>query len=152
MALKIRIQYSPGASLGYSIERLSDGLLYDFGDGTFKASPVTSVSTLTEGTGNFVGRYKATRASTPIEQFTNGKYAIYFHNMAASNFVVGLSEAVFYNGDDAVVFPPEAGGNVNVVSWAGAPVATPHVAGVPVVDYGYSQGQVAGVLDNAAIQ
>ena len=38
MALRIRFQYQTGSVLGYSIERLSDGSLYDFSTSTFVAS------------------------------------------------------------------------------------------------------------------
>ena len=56
MPLRIRYQYTSGAALGYSIERLGDGTLFDFNDSTFKASPTTLIATLPEDTGSFAGR------------------------------------------------------------------------------------------------
>lgn len=105
MALRIRFQYATGSSLAYSIERLSDGSLYDFADGTFKSTPATLTATLAEDVGSFAGRYKATRASTPAAQFSNGDYCVSIHDAGSSNAVVGQLGAVMFNGDDSTVFP-----------------------------------------------
>ena len=51
MPLRIRFQYPTGSSLGYSIERLSDGTFFDFADSTFKATPATLIASLPEDTG-----------------------------------------------------------------------------------------------------
>lgn len=111
MSLRVRFQSAQGALLGYSIERLSDGLNYDFADGTFKNSaPTTPVATLTAGTGNRAGIYSATLSPTPQAQFANGDYAVYIHNTAASNDVISVIGAVMYNGDDATYFATGTGG------------------------------------------
>ncbi|HWE39235.1 MAG TPA: hypothetical protein VG406_21985, partial [Isosphaeraceae bacterium] len=104
MGLRIRFAYAPNSSLGYSIERLSDGLYYDFAGGTFTATPATPINTLTAGTGNYIGLYRDTIATTPVAQFSNGEYAINLHNTAASNQVIGVLSAQMYNGDGAPVF------------------------------------------------
>src|SRR4051812_8301434 len=98
MSLRIRFGYSSGASLGYSVERLRDGLYYDFADGTFKATPTTQVAGLASGTGNYVGLYTATLSPTPASQFTDGNYAIYIHNTAASNAVFSMLGASMFGG------------------------------------------------------
>ena len=114
MALHIRYAYTPGYSLGYSIERLADGLYYDFANGTFNAAPATLVNALASMTGSLVGLYRDNIAATPQAQFANGEYSIHFHNTAAGNVVVGLLAATMVNGDSA---PAVSGG--------GDPWATP---------------------------
>jgi hypothetical protein len=117
MSLRIRFQYSTASSLGYSVERLSDGLLWDFvgagvGSGqTFTATPAVSVADLPEDTGIFVGRYTTTLASTPAAQFTDGDYCITIHNTASAFAVVGELVATMHNGDDATVFPGAGSGS-----------------------------------------
>src|SRR3954454_23440691 len=101
MALRIRFQYQTGSSLGYSIERLSDGTFFDFSNATFAATPVTLIATLPEDNGSFAGRFKVTLNTTPASQFTNGNYVINIHNMAVSNIVVGELSTVMINGDDS---------------------------------------------------
>jgi hypothetical protein len=112
MSLRVRFLYAQGAALGYSIERLADGWNFDFNDGTFKNSALTNpVAALNAGTGNRAGIYSATLSSTPPAQFTNGDYAIYINNIVASNAVIGVIEAVMYNGDDATYFATGGGGD-----------------------------------------
>jgi len=89
MALRIRFQYPTGSQLGYSVERLTDGLLLDFADGTFKATPTTLIAALPEDSGSFLGRYKITLTPTPVAQFTDGHY----------NVVAELASTL-RNGDD----------------------------------------------------
>ena len=100
MALRIRFQYPTGSQLGYSVERLADGLFLDNADGTFKATPTTLIASLPEDSGNFLGRYKVTLSSTPVAQFTDGHYAITVHDGKNSNAVVAELAATFHNGDD----------------------------------------------------
>jgi hypothetical protein len=110
MSLRVRFQYQTGFSLGYSIERLSDGLFWDFasqgaGTGqTFTANPGVTIASLPEDSGNFTGRYKATLTPTPIAQFTNGDYCITIHDLAAGNVVVSELTTAMYSGDDAPFF------------------------------------------------
>jgi hypothetical protein len=113
MPLRIRFQYPSGSSLGYSIERLSDGTFFDFNDSTFKPTPTTLIVTLPEDAGNFVGRYKATLASTPPAQFTDGDYAVSIHNGGSANSVVGELSVVMHAGSDSTVIPGGAVASVN---------------------------------------
>jgi hypothetical protein len=105
MALRIRYQYPTGSSLGYSIERVSDGTFFDFQTSAFSATPTTLIATLPEDSGNFAGRYKQTLSPTPQSQFTNGDYVVTIHNTSASNLVVGELVVAMFGGDDATVFP-----------------------------------------------
>jgi hypothetical protein len=118
MALRIRFQYPTGSTLGYSIERLSDGTFFDFSNATFTPSPSTLVAPLPEDTGGFTGRYKVTLSSTPAAQFTDGDYVVTVHNGAAANAVVGLLGVVMHSGDDATVFP--GSGSTGTDPWATA--------------------------------
>jgi hypothetical protein len=124
MSLRIRFQYQSGASLGYSIERLSDGTFWDFASsggtaGTFTASPTTLIGPLPEDTVNFVGRYNTT-LTTPGAQFTDGAYVVTVHNTAASNQVVAELAVVMHGGDDAPVFPSGAGADPLAVAVPGS--------------------------------
>jgi len=105
MALRIRYQFQTGSSLGYSIERLSDGNFFDFNDSTFKINPTALIATLPEDSGSFVGRYRMNLTSTPANQFTDGDYVITIHNTATSNSVVGQFAVVMHAGSDATVIP-----------------------------------------------
>lgn len=105
MALRIRFQYPTGSSLGFSIERLSDGMYFDFTDSTFKATPTTLIASLPEDAGNFLGRYKKTQTPTPASQFTDGHYAVTVHDLRASNSVVAELATTMRNGDDLPSFP-----------------------------------------------
>jgi hypothetical protein len=111
MALRIRYQYPTGATLGYSIERLSDGTFFNFGNSTFTQSPVTLISALPEDTGSFSGRYKVTLTSTTASQFTDGDYVVTIHNITSANAVTGELGVVMHGGDDATVIPGSAGGS-----------------------------------------
>lgn len=102
MALRVRFQYTSGSTLGYSVERLADGLFLDFADGTFKGSAwATQVNTLAAGTGNFLGQYRDTLTPTLQANFTDGDYCVTIHNTASSNAVVGLAGTTMHGGDDA---------------------------------------------------
>ncbi len=103
MALRIRYASTPGASLGYSIERLADGLYYDFSNAVFSAAPTTQINALTATTGNLVGLYRDTITSTPQTVFANGEYAVNIHNIGSSNVVIGVLGAIMANGDSAPI-------------------------------------------------
>jgi hypothetical protein len=109
MPIRIRYQYTTGSTLGYSIERLSDGTFYDFNSQVFTATPATLIASLPEDTGSFLGRYKTTLVSTPTSQFTNGDYVVTVHN-TASNLVVGELPVVMYSGSDNTVIPGNGSG------------------------------------------
>ena len=119
MALRIRFQYRQGASLGVSLERLADGLLFDFATtgptvGTFTATPASMVAPLTADSGNLAGRYKSTISPTPVAQFADGGYCVMVHDMNNANAVVALIGASMAGGDDA----PIAGGGSAVDPWS----------------------------------
>jgi hypothetical protein len=105
MSLRIRFQYPTGSKLGYSIERLSDGSLYDFSTSTFVATPTTLISSLPEDSGSFLGRYKMTLTPTPAAQFTDGDYVVTVHDQANTNNVVAELGATIHAGDDESVIP-----------------------------------------------
>src|SRR5258708_6236251 len=109
MALRIRYQHTSGSSLGYSIERLSDGSLFDFASSAFSTDPGTPISPLPEDTGIFAGRYKVTQSPTPPAQFTDGSFVVTTHDLVANN-VAGQLQVEMHSGDDAPVFPTAAGG------------------------------------------
>jgi hypothetical protein len=116
MGLRIRFQYQPAASLGCSIERLNDGLLYDFATvgptaGAFTASPSVSITAVPEDVGSFIGRYKATLTTTSPTQFVDGAYCVTIHNMASNNIVVAELGVDMHSGDDSPVFPGQASGS-----------------------------------------
>ena len=118
MALRIRFQYPTGALLGYSIERLSDGSLFDFTDSRFRASPASPIAILPEDSGNFVGRYKLTLAPIDTVQFLNGDYVITIHDRNASNLVLAQLPCVLFNGDDATVFPTASATTAPIDPWS----------------------------------
>jgi hypothetical protein len=123
MSLRIRFQYTSKHSLAYSIERLADGLFYDFAPaavapatgtgGTFTAKPATMTAPLPEDTGIFLGRYKTTLTPTPATVFTNGDYVVTVHDLDPDVTVVeGELGVTMFNGDDAT--PLAAGSTFNV--------------------------------------
>jgi hypothetical protein len=107
MALRVRYQSGSGQALGYAVERLADGLFYDFATGTFTVSPGTPVADLTEGTDRYAGLYRATLDPTPVEQFPDGEYQVTIHDTAAAAALVagGLLSAIMHGGDDTPFFP-----------------------------------------------
>lgn len=100
MALRIRFQYPTGSNLGYSIERLVDGTLYDFSTSTFVATPTTLIAPIPEDTGSFLGRYKVTLDPTPVAQFADGHYCVTVHDQKTNSAVVAELAATMTNGDD----------------------------------------------------
>jgi hypothetical protein len=118
MAMRIRFQYPTGSQLGYSIERLGDGMLFDPSDGTFKAAPSAPIASLPEDAGIFLGRYKATLSPTPAAQFTDGDYTVTVHDKGASGAVVAELSVTMHGGDDATFFPASTGSGSGVDPWA----------------------------------
>lgn len=100
MALRVRFQYSTLATLGYSVERLSDGLYLDFTDKVFRASPAITIVSLPEDVSPFLGRYRATLTPTLIAQFSNGNYVVTVHDQAAASLVIGELGVTMFAGDD----------------------------------------------------
>ncbi len=115
VGLHIRFQYDPGYTLGVSIERLSDGLYYDFSSsgataGTFTVTPATSIGSLTAETGNLAGRYSVTLVSTPLPVFADGQYCVNIHDLGRANLVIALINATMSQGDDTTLI---GGGGVD---------------------------------------
>src|SRR4051812_42070198 len=102
MAIRVRMTSQAQQELGYSIERLADGLLYDFADGTFKSTPTTLIGPLVEGSGAFAGRYSATLDPTPIAQFPNGEYAVSAH-LGPDGPTLDIAACPLVDGDDVPV-------------------------------------------------
>lgn len=114
MPMRFRFQYSSGSNLGFSVERLADGLFFDFATSgstaqTFCSTPTQQIMPVTEGAGVLLGSYNYTITNTPATVFTDGDYALRIHNIASADMVVGLIGDVMYNGDDEPVFPSGAG-------------------------------------------
>lgn len=104
MSLKVRFQYATLNNLSVSIERLSDGLLYDFSTETFLAAPTSPLAILPEDKGIFIGRYKMTLDTSPVS-FTDGDYVVTVHDTGAGNQVVAELGATIHAGDDGTVIP-----------------------------------------------
>lgn len=105
MALRLRFLGPTGSSLGYSIERLSDGSLYDFSTSQFTSgTPTTPLRSLPENLPGFPGQFKATLSPTPVAQFSNGDYAITVIDQVA-NISIGQIAVVMSGGDDTTVIP-----------------------------------------------
>lgn len=119
MSLRIRYQYITGARLGFSVERLADGLFLDHSSMTFKASPTQTIANMTEGTSPFKGLYRATLGNTPVSVFTNGQYAIGIHGLDNSNLVISLLLSSMIDGDDnSVTGSGSSGGSVDIAAVA----------------------------------
>jgi hypothetical protein len=103
MALRIRFQHQTDAGLSFSVERLSDGLLYDFDAKTFQAQPKKPTAPLPEDTGLFKGRYKAT-LDTPAAAWPDGDYTITIHDQSDADTghacVVAELCTLIHDGDD----------------------------------------------------
>ena len=98
MPFHVRFQFTAASTLTYSVERLSDGLFWDFsGTQVFSASPATKTASLPEGTGADAGSYSATIATTPAAQWTDGNYAVRVYQAGA---VVGIAGGSMSAGDD----------------------------------------------------
>jgi len=95
------LPYTSGYSLYFSATRLVDGLNYDFNDNTFKTTPTTATSAMSEGTSPYTGRYNFTVTSPSGAQWTDGWYEFRAHNGAAGPvlalgypYIEGLNVAV----------------------------------------------------------
>lgn len=114
MALRIRFQYLTGQNLGFSIERLADGLILDQADMTFKITPGTVIGNLAESATPYQGLYKLTLANTPVAQFSNGNYAINIHNTLTGNQIIAVLSAQMISGDDNSIPSGGSGGTVDL--------------------------------------
>lgn len=100
--IRVRFGGYPGQSLTASIERLQDGMWFDFNSQTFTSmsqattAPAILAAPLTEGTGIFAGRYSLSRP-TPLAQWSDGYYCVNIHD---GNSCVGVLQAELHGGDD----------------------------------------------------
>lgn len=106
MALRVRFQYPTLSKLGLSIERLSDGLFYDWSTTTFLAAPTLLIQAIPENVAPFLAQYKLTITETHPEVFTDGDYTISVHDVGESSQVVAELGATMKDGDDASYLPP----------------------------------------------
>lgn len=104
MALRIRFQYPTGSKLGYSIEQLESGYVYDFDLNVFvlksKTTTANMIKVLSEDTAPYLGRYLDTYYATPRFVFADGDYVVTVHDTAANNMVVAELAATMKDGDD----------------------------------------------------
>lgn len=112
MAFTITFSAAGGQTLKASIQRQSDGLLYDVADSTFKTTPTTLLQTVPEGTGSFIGRYRLQITPTLVAQWTDGTYIVGIHDNAQANLVVQLLAGTMKNGDEAPYFPVDFNGTI----------------------------------------
>jgi hypothetical protein len=103
----IGFQSAPAQTLGVSVRRLSDRLLFDHADGTFKGSPTTRIAALPEGTGPDAGSYDLGLA-TVADNWPDDYYQFTVHDTGGDARVVGMMVAWIPGGDGLA--PPAAGG------------------------------------------
>ena len=109
--LHLRFQYDSGNQLSFSVERLSDGLFFDFSPGVmaFSASPGSLTFPLPEDAGAFRGRYKANLATNAA--FADGDYVVTIHDQvrlaASETSVVAELVSTLRAGDDETFRPSQ---------------------------------------------
>lgn len=99
VGLRIRFVSDPGRSLVCRIERLADGLLFDFDPATlnFSASPAQPFAPVSEES---LGLYQKNLFSDAWGIFPDGNYCVTLHDTSAGNLAIGISEATMRGGDD----------------------------------------------------
>lgn len=103
--LRIRYGHHAGAILAISIERLADGLFYDFSTLTFVANPASPLGILPERTGIWKGSYAITMPS-PEAQFTDKDYSVCVHDRSTNYQVTCILGCTMKDGDDLTYFAP----------------------------------------------
>lgn len=140
--MPLRVRYAapePGLQLGYSVERLSDGLWYDFATagptpGQFTATPTTSIAPLPPDA-TVPGRYTVTLTPTPVAQWADGNYCVTIHNASSTGNRTAMAclQATMRNGDDQPAPAAPAAGLPAGTSFTGTftvnPTAQPSAAG-----------------------
>lgn len=106
MAMRARWAYQTGSNLAISVERLSDGLFYDFEVSAFVETPAQPTTPYPERVFPFVGSFQLTLDPTPPTVFTDGDYCLSVHNVTLNYEVVVELGATMKDGDDGPVFPP----------------------------------------------
>jgi hypothetical protein len=104
----IGLNVQSGLSLSYAVTQYPfgpvtatgpSGLLYDFSDGTFKASPVTPSHSMAEAPA-FSGFYTDTINSTPSSIWTDGQYQVVVSDVTGTPVVLRRLYAEMTDGDD----------------------------------------------------
>jgi hypothetical protein len=141
MALHPETSAATGSSIGYSIRRLSDRLLYDFSDGNFKSNPITGIQAITESSGNYAGTFGVTLTPTPTSQFPDGFYRIYFHDLSSANVVLDISLAQMSAGDDLTIASGTGGGGT-----AASPSAIASAVWRYAIEHDINAGQALDII------
>ena len=105
MAIPIRFAYPTKGDLGFSVERMADGLHLDFATMTFSPSPVSWTNAMAEMPWPFLGQYVATLKTTPPAEYPDGEYAIGIHDLGNNALVVAMFGETLRGGEPASVFP-----------------------------------------------
>lgn len=104
MALRIRFQYPTANKLGYSIEQLISGYVYDFNLTVFVPFAKTTVANmilpLPEMGAPFIGSYDYNMNNTPNFVFQDTDYVVKIHDTANNNLVLANLCATMRDGDD----------------------------------------------------
>ncbi|MEO6808425.1 MAG: hypothetical protein ABI353_04875 [Isosphaeraceae bacterium] len=100
VGLRIRFVSDPGRSLVCRIERLADGLIFDFDPAAlnFGETPGQPFAPVTEES---LGLYQKNLFSAPWGVFPDGNYCVTLHDTSAGNLAIGISEATMRGGDDS---------------------------------------------------
>lgn len=99
VGLRIRFVSDPGRSLVCRIERLADGLIFDFDPAAlnFEEAPGQPFTPIAETS---PGLYQKNLFSVPPGVFPDGNYCVTLHDAKAGNVAIGISEATMHGGDD----------------------------------------------------
>lgn len=101
--MEIIATYASGVNLKTTIEN-ADGNFYVPASGVFMSNPafVHSASALTEGTGEYAGKYSVDITSSG---FDDGTYKYYIHNADDNNIALTAGSIVLVNGVKASTMP-----------------------------------------------
>lgn len=101
--------YSSGSDVTASVRRRADGLAFDFGDRTFKATPASPLGPAPEEPPPWGGLYTLSIADTPVATFTDGDYLVCFHLNRGKGGVIGTSVEHMRGGSNAATLSPMTG-------------------------------------------
>lgn len=89
-----------GEDMRFAITRKSDGLLLDFADNTFKAKPGTPLAVAPEGAPPLTRAYTGSVAITPVAQYPDGLYSMYFVCNGGKGGCCGIVDFQMGGGSD----------------------------------------------------
>jgi hypothetical protein len=110
--LSASINNNTGATIGLAIVRQADGLVYDFASNTFVASDVAIqpigqtlglIGTVADPQPTNVMNLSTTVIGVETAQFPDGNYEVTYHNMNASNAVIGSTLTATVASGTAIV-------------------------------------------------